>query len=76
MSEERGVLYRAAIPLFWVAERLCDLAIFWDFTPGGRRLAHPVALFFWRLAIDLAILCDLMSGDVERLAEVVHEEQP
>jgi len=49
-------------PIFFVALRLSDIAISFDFASWGRRLNHSVALFFWRRAVGLALFCDIVSG--------------
>ena len=49
-------------PVFLVALWLTDVAIFFDFASWCHRLNHVVALFFWRVALDLAWLWDVMSG--------------
>ena len=57
---------RVTRPIFFVALRLSDIALSLDFAPWGRRLNHIVALFLLRCALDLAILCDLVSGTFDK----------
>lgn len=56
-------LFRAGIV---VASLACFLDIpSWEHRPfWWRMLNHPVALFLWRVGIDLLILCDLIDSDL------------